>query len=176
MEIAILSLIVLLTLVVWRLAFTGLQRRRWFGGIAAAHDNASNACARMLEQPPAVVTTGDGGNPRSYRINPIKAESRAETYLRRTVAIVGATQKGNGYVLDVGTTRFQVHDRYVKRLRDVSDPMCACFSSVFQGLPTAELIAAALLQLRNNPSLFDKWALQRDLAFKADGEAYAPMR
>ena len=61
-------------------------------------------------------------NPGSYRINLIEAESRAQTYLRRIIALTGATQKGHSFVLDVGVTRFQVCDRYVRRLRDVSDP------------------------------------------------------
>jgi hypothetical protein len=43
-------------------------------------------------------------------------------------------------------------------------------------MPKAEQIATALLQLRNNPALFDRWALQRNLAFKADGKVFAPAR
>jgi len=43
-------------------------------------------------------------------------------------------------------------------------------------MPKAEQIAAALLQLRNNPALFERWARQRDVAFKADGQVFAPVR
>jgi len=39
-------------------------------------------------------------------------------------------------------------------------------------MPKAEEIATALLQLTNNPALFDKWAVQNGLAFKADGQVF----
>jgi hypothetical protein len=39
-------------------------------------------------------------------------EERAEIYLRRIVALTGATQMGEGYVLNVGKTRFHVRPRY----------------------------------------------------------------
>jgi hypothetical protein len=35
-----------------------------------------------------------------------------------------------------------------------------------------EQIATVLLQLRNNPGLFDSWANTRELAFKADGQMF----
>ncbi len=82
----------------------------------------------------------------------------------------------NGYVLDVGTSRFHVRDRYVRRLRDWTDPKSAyeetCFYPVHKGMPKLEEIATALLQLTNNPALFDKWAAQNGLAFKADGQVF----
>jgi hypothetical protein len=40
-------------------------------------------------------------------------------------------------------------------------------------MPKSEHIATALLQLTNNPALFDKWAAQNG-AFKADGQAFSP--
>ena len=52
-------------------------------------------------------------------------ENRSEAYLDRIVALTGAKQMGSHCVLDVGKTRFNVHDRYVGRLRDVTDPTCA---------------------------------------------------
>jgi hypothetical protein len=182
MESALVSAIALLALAVWRFVFAGLQRRAWFGGIAAARDNTLDQRPPILEQLCVGVIAENGWNPGSDRINPIEAESRAETYLSHIVALVGAAKKGNSYVLDVGTTRFRfrVRDRYVRRQRDASNPKCAyeetCFYSGFQGMPKAEQIAAALLQLRNNPALFDRWALQRDLAFKADGQVFARVR
>lgn len=179
METAILTVIALLALVVWRLAFAGLQRRLSYREVPAS-DQEENVIARQrlpnLGLPYVGIITGSGWNPSSHRTNPADAESRAETYLRRIAELIGATQKGNCYVLDVGKTRFEVRDRFARRLRDISDPKCAydetCFYSTFQGMPKAEQIAAALLQLRNNPGLFDRWA-QRDLAFKADGQLFA---
>ncbi len=103
-------------------------------------------------------------------------KDRAKTYLRRIVALTGATQMDDTYVLDVGKMRFHVRHRYVRRLRDVTDPECAyvetCFYPVHKGMPKAEEIATALLQLTNNPALFDKWAVQNGLAFKADGQVF----
>jgi len=39
-------------------------------------------------------------------------------------------------------------------------------------MPKAEKIATALLQLSSNPALFDKWALNNGVAFKADGHMF----
>jgi len=39
-------------------------------------------------------------------------------------------------------------------------------------MPKAEEIATALLQLANNPMLFDKWAVKNGLPIKTDGEAF----
>jgi hypothetical protein len=40
-------------------------------------------------------------------------------------------------------------------------------------MPKAEQIATALLQLRKNPGLFEKWAAQSG-PYKADGQAFSP--
>jgi hypothetical protein len=107
----------------------------------------------------------------------VDRKDRAQSYLRRVVALTGATQMGSGYALNVGTTRFQVRDRYVRRVRDMTDPKCAyeetCFYPAHKEMPKAEQIATAVLQLANNPALFDKWAAQNG-AFKADGQAFSP--
>jgi len=104
-------------------------------------------------------------------------KDRAKAYLRRIAALTGATQAGSAYVLDVGKMRFRVRDRHVSRLRDMTDPGCAleetCFYPVHIGMPKAEEIATALLQLMNNPALFDRWAAQSG-AYKADGQAFSP--
>ena len=104
-------------------------------------------------------------------------KERAKAYLRRIAALTGATQTGSAYVLDVGKMRFRVRDRHVSRLRDITDPGCAleetCFYPVHIGMPKAEEIATALLQLMNNPTLFDRWAAQSG-AYKADGQAFSP--
>ena len=104
-------------------------------------------------------------------------KDRAQCYLQRIVALTGARQVGSGYALDIGNTRFQVRDRYVRRLRDVTDPKClreeTCFYSEQRDMPKEEQIASALLQIRNNPALFDQWAAQKG-AFKADGRRFSP--
>ena len=100
----------------------------------------------------------------------VDPDNRAETYLRRIVKLTGAKQIGNHCVLDVEKTRFYVHDSYVSRLRDVTNPKCGGESTCFylQDMPAAERIATALLQLKNNPELFDGWLTKRT-AFKANG-------
>jgi hypothetical protein len=106
----------------------------------------------------------------------IDTVDRAETYLRRIVALTDATRLGPYYVLNVGKTRFEVHDCYVCRTPSVIDPTATpegtCFYLSNQHMPAAEKIATALLQLKNNPTLFDKWAGQIGV-FKADGELFS---
>ena len=170
-----LSVIAFLALIVWRFVFTGLRRRLFVIKIAAPqqqHINFLEQCLQFLDWSAAgnrFENGSDGGDP-------IDRKDRAKTYLRRIVALTGATQMGNVYVLDVGKTRFHVRDRYVRRLRDMTDPECSyeetCFYPVHKGMPKAEEIATALLQLTNNPALFDKWAVQNGLAFKADGQVF----
>ena len=103
----------------------------------------------------------------------VRAESRADMYLRRVVALTGARKNGNNYFLDVGTIRFQVWDRFIVRRRDNGDPKGeeTCFGPAFQSMPKPERIATALLQVHNNPGLFEKWA-KKDSAFKADGQPF----
>lgn len=175
---ATVSLIVFLVLIIWRLVFTGLQRRQLTRGIATrnqAHHSFSNQYLHQIEPVGAAVIPDNRFENTS---NAIKREDRAKTYLRRIVALTGAKQMGNSYVLDVGTTRFSVRDRYVGRLRDATDPKFmyreTCFYSAQREMPKAEQIAAALLQLKNNPALFDRWVAQSGLMFKADGTSVQP--
>jgi len=39
-------------------------------------------------------------------------------------------------------------------------------------MPSAEVVASALLHLKNNPRLFKKWRKQRGSTFKADGKVF----
>ena len=150
------SLIAFLALIVWRLMFTGL-RCALARGIATRNQPYSSSLEEQIHR---------------------HREDRAETYLRRIVALTGATQIGNSYVLNVGTTQFTVCNRYVGRLRDATDPKCiyreTCFYSAHREMPKAEQIATALLQLKNNPVLFEKWVAQSGLMFKADGTSVQP--
>ena len=103
-------------------------------------------------------------------------EQRAETYLSRVVALTGATRMGSSYVLNVGEVRFHVRDGNVKRIPHGSHPTWArwetCFHPAQQDMPQDELIATVLLQLKNNPWIFDRWAMNRELPFKADGQIF----
>ncbi len=168
-------------LVVWRFAFGGLRCRLLVRAIAPQRQRHNNVLLEEglhISDPGGVAVIADNRFENSSDgLDPLDRKDRAKTYLRRIVALTGATQMGNRYVLDVGTTRFHVRDRYVGRMRDVTDPKCAyeetCFYSAHKEMPKSEHIATALLQLTNNPELFDKWAAQSG-AFKANGQAFSP--
>ena len=42
----------------------------------------------------------------------------------------------------------------------------------YPDIPRAELIASALLQLKNNPRIFEKWRERQGDAFKANGQIF----
>jgi hypothetical protein len=174
-----LSTIAFLALIVWRCVFAGLYRRPLARAIAPRQQRHNNLLEEGLyvSDPGGVaVIAGNLFENSSGDLDPFDPKDRAKRYLRRIVALTGATQMEDAYVLDVGKMRFRVRYRYVGRLRDMTDPGCAyeetCFYPVHKGMPKAEEIATALLQLTNNPALFDKWAVQNGLAFKADGQVF----
>ena len=177
---AILSVIAFLALVVWRFVFAGPHRRPLVRAIAPQQQRHSNLLEEglPLSELGDVAAIADGSLTNGANdLDRLNRKDRAKRYLRRIAALTGARQTGNTYVLDVGKMRFRVRDRYVSRLRDMTDPGCAleetCFYSVHKGMPKAEEIATALLQLMNNPTLFDRWAAQSG-ACKADGQAFRP--
>jgi hypothetical protein len=177
---AILSVIAFLALVVWRFVFAGPRRWPLLRAIALRQQRHSNLLAEGLGIPglegAAVIADGPREN-RADHLDRVDRKDRAKRYLQRIAALTGATQVDDVYVLDVGEMRFHVGHRHVKRLRNATDPKCAfeetCFYPVHEGMPKAEEIAMALLQLMNNPGLFDCWAAQSG-AFKADGQAFRP--
>lgn len=155
-----------LALMLWRSVFAVLHRRPLLREIAAPHRHYDNALEQrflMLARACAGVIAENGFDAVPDGVCLSDGRSRAKTYLRRVAALTGATQTDNRYVLDVGKTRFYVRDRYVRRLRDSTNPECGydetCFYSVHKGMPREEEIATVLLQLKNNPVLFDKWAI-----------------
>lgn len=168
------SLITFLVLIVWRFVFAGLRGGPLMREMAASQQRENN----LLDRVGMAVIACDRFENGSHGVDdPFEREDRAKTYLRRIVALTGAKQMDNGYLLDVGTIQFLVRDRYVRRLRDVTDPEWAyeetCFYSTHKEMPKSEHIATALLQLKKKPALFDRWAAQRG-AFKADGQAFGP--
>jgi hypothetical protein len=173
MVLAILSVAVFLVLIVCRFVLTGLRRRPLIRQIGAPQQRENN----VFEGRVGMVVIANNRFERSLDgVDLMDREDRAETYLRRIIALTGATQMSNYCVLDAGKTRFHVYDRNVERLRDLTDPTCApeqtCFYLAHQDMPAAERIATALLQLKNNPELFDSWVDKR-AAFKADGHVFS---
>ena len=178
---AILSVIAFLALFVWRFVFKGLQRRPAVREIGVPQQQDKTFLEQglhiLLQRAGVVIVGGNRSDHASDGVGPAGPKDRPKTYLLRIVALTGATQMGNGYDINVGTTRFHVRDRYVGRPRDVNNPKGAyeetCFYSADRSMPKAEQIATALLQLKNNPTLFDRWAAQSG-AFRADGQAFSP--
>jgi hypothetical protein len=177
---AILSAIALLAFIVWRFAFIGQERKLVIREIGAPRhqDNSfSEQSLHILERAGAVIVGGDRFEYASDGVDSAGWKDHPKTYLLRIVAVTGATKMGSGYALDVGITRFQVCGSYVRRVQDVNNPNCGyeetCFYTEDKSMPKAGQIATALLQLKNNPTLFDSWAAQSG-AFKADGQAFIP--
>ena len=166
-------LIVLLAFIVWRFVFDAEHRRQLVEEMAARQQRE----IKHLGGVGVVVIDGGRFDNCSQGVDPFEGKDCATTYLRRIVALTGASQNGGTFVLDVGTTRFYVRDRHVRRLRNVTDPTCeyeeTCFNVPHTDMPTAEQIATVLLELTNNPTLFDGWAAQIG-AIRADGRVFDP--
>ena len=121
---ATLFVIVFLTVIVWRLVFTSLHRSlvRQTAAPEQQHNNILEQGLHFLGRAGVAVVAGNHFENGSARENSNAGEQRAETYLRRIVALTGARQMDNSYVLDVGKARFHVRDGYVKRIPDGADP------------------------------------------------------
>jgi hypothetical protein len=159
--------VVLLTCVflalVWAIVFVGSQRWLLVGEIVLPQRRQNNR--------PAWGFLNHFENNSSDNVR-----NQAQSYLLRVVALTNATEVADGYLLNVGTNTFHVRDRYVRRLRGGKDAKSryeeTCFFVPNQGLPSAEQIATALLMLKNDPTLFDKWAVKDGESFKADGQIF----
>ena len=103
---------------------------------------------------------------------------RAAAYLKRVAALTGAEQvRGDGYLLRAGRRDFLVAYQSVRVISRRGKS--TCFSvAADPDMPSAEVVASALLQLKNNPRLFKKWREQPGSTFKANGkmfrDAYQP--
>jgi hypothetical protein len=173
-----LSLIPFLAVTLRRLVFTGMGREWLVGEIDPPRPRQNGLLEQglyLLDPVGLTLVAGELEN-RADGADFVDRKYRAQRYLRRIVALTGATQMGGGYALHVGTTRFQVRDRYVRRVQDVANPKCryeeTCFYPAHKEMPKAEQIATALLQLKNNPALFDGWVARNHVAFKANGEVF----
>jgi hypothetical protein len=170
---AALSLIPFLAVTLRTFVFTGMGREWLVSEIDAPRplQNGLLEQGLYLLDPVGLTRVAGELENRADGADPVDRKYRAQRYLRR----IRATQMGCAYTLSVGTTRFQVRDRYVRRVQDVANPKCGyeetCFYPAHKEMPKAEQIATALLQLKNNPALFDGWAA-RNGAFKTDGQVF----
>lgn len=97
---------------------------------------------------------------------------RAAEHLERIAALTGAKQEDGGtYHLTAGRIRFLVGYNFVRVISHRGKS--TCFSVVaYPDIPRAEVIASALLHLKNNPRLFEKWRERQGDTFKANGQMF----
>ena len=97
---------------------------------------------------------------------------RAAKYLKRVAALTGAEQvRGDSYWLRAGRRNFLVDYEFVRVISHHGQS--TCFSvAADPDMPSAEVVASALLQLKNNPRLFKKWRKQPGSTFKANGKMF----
>jgi hypothetical protein len=103
-------------------------------------------------------------------------EQRATMYLKRIVALTGSKRVcGDTYFLKAGGKRFLLDDSAVRLIS--KDGKSTCFSIPTNPfLPRQEVIASALLQLKDNPKLFKKWRKQPGYLFSANGKKFCTYR
>jgi len=97
---------------------------------------------------------------------------RAAEYLKRVAALTGAEQvRGDSYWLRAGRRHFLVDSKFVRLISPRGQS--TCFSvAADPDRPGAEAVASALLQLKNNPRLFEKWRELQGYTFKANGRMF----
>ena len=97
---------------------------------------------------------------------------RAAEYLKRVVRLTGAEHvRDDRYRLRAGRRNFLVDSKFVRLISRRSE--ATCFSvAADPDMPSAEVVASALLQLKNNPRLFEKWRKQPGNTFKANGKMF----
>jgi hypothetical protein len=97
---------------------------------------------------------------------------RGTDFLKRVAALTGAEQvRRDSYCLAAGRRTFLVDYRFVRVISRRGKS--TCFSvATHPDMPSAEVVASALLQLKNNPGLFKQWRKQPGCWFKADGKTF----
>jgi hypothetical protein len=96
---------------------------------------------------------------------------RAEEYLERIAGLIGAKQDDDrSYRLTTGSMRFLVGYKFVRVKSHRGES--TCFSvAADPDMPRAEVVASALLRLKNNPRLFEKSRERQGDKFKANGQS-----
>jgi len=97
---------------------------------------------------------------------------RAAKYLKRIAALTGAKQVcGESYRLTAGRMHFLVDSKLVRLISPRGESTCF-YIAADPDMPGAETVASALLQLKNDPRLFQKWREQHGYTFKANGRMF----
>ena len=97
---------------------------------------------------------------------------RAAEYLQRVAALTGAKEGDDGtYHLTAGGRHFLVDSKFVRVVSPRSEATCFSVAADLD-MPSAEVVASALLQLKSNARLFEKWRDRPAHSFKADGKMF----
>ena len=97
---------------------------------------------------------------------------RATKYLKRIAAVTGAKQVcGESYRLTAGRMHFLVDSKFVRLISPRGESTCF-YVAADPDMPGAEAVASALLQLKNDARLFDKWRELQGYTFKANGRMF----
>lgn len=97
---------------------------------------------------------------------------RASKYLKRVAALIGAEQiRGDSYWLRAGHRDFLVDYKFVRVISHRGKSTCFSIAAD-PDMPSAEVVASALLHLKNDPRLFKKWRKQPGSTFKANGKVF----
>lgn len=96
----------------------------------------------------------------------------AARYLRHVARLTGAERVPSGaYWLRARHRSFLVDGKFVRLISHRGK--LTCFSVATEpDMPSAEVVASASLQLKNNPRLFKKWRKQPGAMFKANGKLF----
>ena len=96
----------------------------------------------------------------------------AAKYLKHIAALTGAELVyGESYSLGAGRRHFLVDSKSVRLISRHGKSTCF-YVATDSSMPSAEVVASALLQLKNNPKLFRKWRKRPGCAFKANGKKF----
>jgi hypothetical protein len=96
----------------------------------------------------------------------------ATKYLNRIASLTGAKRLcGENYLLTAGRMQFQVDSKFVRLISPRSESTCFSVAADLD-MPSAEVVASALLQLKNNARLFEKWREWPARTFKANGKMF----
>ena len=97
---------------------------------------------------------------------------RAADYLKRIALLTGAKRfYGDSYLVRAAGRRFLVDYKFVCAVSRRGKSTCFSVATV-PDMPREEVVASALLQLKNNPKLFKKWRKRQGYIFKADGTTF----
>lgn len=97
---------------------------------------------------------------------------RAAEYLKRIARLTGAEHVHDEcYWLRAGRRSFLVDYKFVRAISGRGKATCFSLAAA-PDMPSAEVVASALLQLKNNPKLFKKWRQQRGYPFRANGKRF----